>query len=200
MADEDTNDEENNDADNPEGGGKAKKGLSLPITIAGAAVLAAVSGAAAFALAPAGGGEKEDTHTEEHADEGHSDKKSKSDKKKKKKKKGKKDKKGQGEEYAGDAVYVPIEPLIVSLGPEAMAKRLKITLVIEGAPEYQSELTALVPKFRDVLNTYLRAADARDFETPAAMSRVRAHIARRLRIVAPDASIKSVLVTDFILD
>ncbi|MEO0398795.1 MAG: flagellar basal body-associated FliL family protein [Pseudomonadota bacterium] len=185
---------------------KPKKGLGLPVTLAGAAVLAAVSGAAAFALAPAGGGggAKDTEKTEKHADDGHGDKKADKKADKKGKGKDKKKKKGKGkdghDEGGGGAVYVPLEPIIVSLGPEAMANRLKITLVIEGASEYEQDLIKLIPKFRDVLNTYLRAADARDFESPAAMSRVRAHIARRMRIVAPDASIKSVLVTDFILD
>ena len=180
-----------------------KKGMSPLIAIGGAVVLALISGAAAFALAPAGGAgpdvehAKDDHKSDDHGDD-KKDAKKKDKKKKDKKKKDKKGKDGHGE--GGGSVYVPIEPLIVSLGPEAKANRLKITLVIEADPEYEKDLLALLPKFRDVLNTYLRAADARDFESPAAMARVRAHIARRLRIVAPDQSIQGVLVTDFILD
>ncbi len=183
-----------------------KKGLNPLIAIGGAAVMAAISGVAAFALAPAadkdaaeahgdadGHGAKKDDHGGDH-DGGHGGKgEKKSDKKNGKGKKGKSAK-------GGGTAYVDLEPLIISLGPEAAARRLKISIVIEGDPAYADDLARLVPRFRDVLNTYLRAVDARDFESPASMSRIRAHIARRLRIVAPEESIQGVLVTDFILD
>lgn len=191
-----------------------KKGLNPLIAIGAAAVVAAASGGAAFFLSPAGadaaevaksddepkGGDdhsgghgeaskKADSHGKPKASDGHGASSKKDSHKKSKKNAGK-----------TGTVYVPIEPLIISLGPESTARRLKITIVIEGEAAYESELGSLVPKFRDILNTYLRAADARDFESPAAMSRVRAHIARRLKIVAPDGAISGVLVTDFILD
>ena len=180
------------DEENALEGGK-KKGIGAPIAIGGAVVLAAISGAAAFALAPSAGGEEAPIDGAEHSGE-NQEKSEKATDKKKKKKKGKQGKKAE------ESVYVPIEPLVISLGPEARANRLKITLVIEGSKDYEADLISLVPKFRDVLNTYLRAVDARDFESPAAMSRIRAHIARRLKIVAPEDSIDGVLVTDFILD
>ncbi|MBI1393841.1 MAG: hypothetical protein GC152_13970 [Alphaproteobacteria bacterium] len=174
-----------------------KKGLNPMVAMAAAAAIAVASGVAAFALSPVGGGAAEHEPTsnadhKEHESHGGAKSSSSSDGHGKKKK--------RKATHGAELVYVPIEPLIVSLGPEAAAKRLKITIVIEGDAAFEDELKGLVPKFRDVLNTYLRAADARDFESPAAMSRVRAHIARRLKIVAPDESIEGVLVTDFILD
>lgn len=180
-----------------EDGETVKKGLNPLIAIGAAAVVTAVSGGAAFFFAPSGADASETkADDKDHHDDGHEGDQGKSAKKteKKKKKKGKK-----GAKNTGD-VFVPLEPMIVSLGPEAAASRLKISIVIETNGAYQDELAGLVPKFRDVLNTYLRAADARDFESPAAMSRIRAHIARRLQIVAPEDSIDGVLVTEFILD
>ncbi|MEO1014242.1 MAG: flagellar basal body-associated FliL family protein [Pseudomonadota bacterium] len=185
-----------------------KKGLNPLIAVGGAAVVAAISGAAAFTLAPSAGGETAEAHSDEHGGEkGHGDEMKKAAKGHDdghggadKKKKAKKDKKGKTAKKGGGPVYVDIEPLIISLGPEAAARRLKISIVIESDPAYADKLVELIPRFRDVLNTYLRAVDARDFESPASMSRIRAHIARRLRIVAPEDSIEGVLVTDFILD
>ena len=196
--------------------GKKKSG-GMVMTIAGAAALALISGAAAFALAPAGGGSEKTDHGEDagkdhgkdagkDAGKGHGKDAGKdhgggSGHGEKADKKHKKDKKGHGKKaVSGEIVYVPMEPLIVSLGPDARADRLKITLVIEGRSEYEPELQDLMPKFRDVLNTYLRAAETSDFESPAAMARVRAHIARRLKIVAPEDSVVGVLITEFILD
>ena len=53
---------------------------------------------------------------------------------------------------------------------------------------------------RDVLNTYLRAVEITDLEDPAAMTRLRAQMVRRVRMVTPPDTVRDVLILDFILD
>lgn len=106
---------------------------------------------------------------------------------------------GHGEKSKNEFVFVPMDPLIVTLGPEAEAKYLKITMSIETAKGGESGVASVMPKLRDVLNGYLRALDESDLAEPSNMSRIRAQMLRRLQLVAPDAGISNVLITDFVL-
>ncbi|MBY0421809.1 MAG: flagellar basal body-associated FliL family protein [Parvularculaceae bacterium] len=114
------------------------------------------------------------------------------------KKKGEKSS-GHGDAGAADAAFVPMDPLVVTLGPEAAAKYLKITMTIETEKGSETAVAALMPRLRDVVNGYLRAVDEADLAEPASMSRVRAQLLRRLQLVAPDARITNILITDFVL-
>lgn len=98
-----------------------------------------------------------------------------------------------------DVAYINIEPLIISLGPEARSKYLKISISLETSKSHEEDLNALGPRIRDVLNSYLRAVDEGDLQRPAGMTRLRAQMLRRLQLVAPDDSISDILITDFVL-
>ncbi|MCK5748115.1 MAG: flagellar basal body-associated FliL family protein, partial [Oricola sp.] len=52
---------------------------------------------------------------------------------------------------------------------------------------------------QDVLNTFLRSVDSQVLEDPAAMSRLRAQLLRRVRAIVPDADVRDVLITEFVL-
>ena len=67
------------------------------------------------------------------------------------------------------ASFVPLRELIISLGPNSRAKHLKLVMTIEVTKEAEEQVAALAPRIRDVLNTFLRAVDERDFEVPRAM-------------------------------
>ncbi|MEM9169155.1 MAG: flagellar basal body-associated FliL family protein [Pseudomonadota bacterium] len=175
-------------------------------------VPALIAGAIAFAVAffaPFGGADapKADAAEEADAKDGAEKGDKKKDKKASKKKKdGKKAKGGKGgkggkdgDPYGAGAAFVNVEPLVVSLGPNARAQYLKISISIETKPGYEGSIEKMIPKFRDVLNTYLRAVDERDLTEPAAMTKLRAQILRRIRIAADDLPIDDVLITDFIL-
>jgi len=51
----------------------------------------------------------------------------------------------------------------------------------------------------DVLNTYLRAVELRDVENPAAMTRLRAQMLRRVNIVTGEGRVNDLLITEFVL-
>lgn len=193
------------DVEAPEENGEVKKkGPALVGMLLGGLVPVVMGGAAAglaFFLSPAPttcaatakaedgaedakAGETDEAHGE--ADAGHGEKKAKKSS-------------GHGEKEKNDFVFVPMDPLVVTLGPEAEAKYLKITINLETEKGNEADVAGLMPKLRDVLNGYLRALDEADLAEPSNMSRIRAQMLRRLQLVAPDAGISNVLITDFVL-
>ncbi|MEM7212141.1 MAG: flagellar basal body-associated FliL family protein [Pseudomonadota bacterium] len=104
-------------------------------------------------------------------------------------------------DYSDFAVaYVPIREMIISLGPNSQAKHLKLLMTIEVDSEAEQQVAALAPRIRDVLNTFLRAVDERDFEVPRAMSRLRGQMLRRVQLVTPPGAVKDLLIQDFVLN
>lgn len=99
-----------------------------------------------------------------------------------------------------DIAFVNLEPLVISLGPNANSDYLKISITLETFGPQKKKIEHLVPKFRDVLNTYLRAVDEGDIAEPAAMIRLRAQMLRRIQLIAPPDTIENVLITDFVLN
>lgn len=98
------------------------------------------------------------------------------------------------------AAFVPIEPLVISLGPNSRSRHLKMTVQVEVAPEQQAQVAALTPRMVDVMNTFLRAVDERELELPRAMTRLRAQLLRRLQLVTPEGSVRDLLVQEFIFN
>ena len=96
--------------------------------------------------------------------------------------------------------FVPVDPLVISLGPGARAKHLRFTAQIEVASGHQAEVTLLMPRILDVLNSYLRAVSYRDLEDPAALVRLRAQMLRRVQIVCGEGRVRDLLVTEFVLN
>lgn len=99
-----------------------------------------------------------------------------------------------------DIVFVNLEPLVVSLGPNANSDYLKISISLETTHDHEKTAHHLEPRFRDVLNTYLRAVDEKDLVEPFAMTRLRAQMLRRMQTVASSEVVSDVLITDFVLN
>ncbi|MEM7060680.1 MAG: flagellar basal body-associated FliL family protein [Pseudomonadota bacterium] len=98
------------------------------------------------------------------------------------------------------AAFVPMEEMVISLGPDATAKHLKVKVSIEVEPGTEVDVQTISPRIADVLNTYLRAVDGSDLENPRSMSRMRAQMLRRVRLVAPQGSVRDVLIQQFVLN
>jgi len=62
-----------------------------------------------------------------------------------------------------------------------------------------SYITQLKPRIVDVMNTYLNALEARHFEDPVAMLKLRAQLLRRIQIVTGEGRIKDLLIMEFVL-
>lgn len=107
--------------------------------------------------------------------------------------------KEEPEPEAPDPVFVAIDPMTVTLGPTARARHLKILVQLEVTPGAEEEVAKLMPRIKDVINSYLQALDEADIERPAAMVRMRSHLLRRMKIVMGEEAVRDLLITEFIL-
>lgn len=96
--------------------------------------------------------------------------------------------------------FVPLEPFVLSLAQTEGSRHLRVSLTIEVAPGAEDDVVAAIPRINDVLNTYLRAVDQRDFEVPRAMMRLRAQMLRRVRLVSPPDTVRDLLFQEFVLN
>lgn len=96
--------------------------------------------------------------------------------------------------------FVNLDPLIITLGPGANAEFLKISISIETTKDNLKAAEHLRPRFRDVLNIYLRAVEEKDLVEPSAMTRIRAQMLRRLQVTASPEIVTDLLITDFVLN
>jgi len=98
------------------------------------------------------------------------------------------------------AEFVAIDRMVISLGSANKSKHLTFGAALEVEPEYKEEVILLKPRILDVLNTYLRAVELRDIENPAAMTRLRAQMLRRVNIVTGEGRVNDLLITEFVLN
>lgn len=107
------------------------------------------------------------------------------------------------EEPAGplpDIAFVPVDPVVITLGPGAQNKHLRFTAQLEVAKPTAAEVTLLMPRILDVLNSYLRAVEVAQLEDPAALLRLRAQMLRRVQIVTGEGRVRDLLITEFVLN
>jgi flagellar FliL protein len=99
-----------------------------------------------------------------------------------------------------DIAFVPVDPLVITLGSGAAVRHLRFTSQIEVAAPHAAEVQMLLPRIVDVLNGYMRAVDVAQLEDPAALVRIRAHLLRRIQIVTGEGRVRDLLVTEFVLN
>lgn len=99
-----------------------------------------------------------------------------------------------------DIAFVPVDPMVISLGETARNSHLRFTAQLEVGAGYTAEVTLLLPRIMDVLNGYLRAIDVAEIEDPGALVRMRAHMLRRVQIVSGEGRVRDLLVTEFVLN
>lgn len=99
-----------------------------------------------------------------------------------------------------DIAFVPIDPIVISLGRGASARHLRFTSQLEVDTPMSGEVTLLLPRILDVLNGYLRAIDMAQIEDPSALVRIRAHMLRRIQIVTGEGRVRDLLITEFVLN
>ncbi len=209
--------EEERPDESEEGSDEKKGGLGLiPIALA-AIVVAGGAGAGAYFFAPGQSGETapeetvEDSHHSD-GDDAEEEKPKNSEHAKKEKKKKKKKKKKDGGDKAGaqkvaggafevyeDVAYFLLDPFVISIQPIGRTRHLKISIVLETSPEHEETLIAHSYRIRDVINIYLRSVDGAELENPAAMTRLKTQIKRRVRLIMADDAVENVLITEFIL-
>lgn len=99
-----------------------------------------------------------------------------------------------------DIGFVPVQPLVISLGKGATNRHLRFTSQLEVAGGHAEEVTLLLPRIMDVMNGYLRAIDVAELENPAGLVRMRAQMLRRVQMVSGEGRVRDLLVTEFVLN
>jgi flagellar protein FliL len=106
----------------------------------------------------------------------------------------------EGPDALPEIAFVPIDPVVVSLGEAAEGRHLKFTSQLEVELAYAAEVTLLLPRILDVLNSYLSAVDPMELEGQSAIVRVRAQLLRRIQIVTGEGRVRDLLITEFVLN
>lgn len=99
-----------------------------------------------------------------------------------------------------DVTFVPIDPLVVSLGGVTAGRHLRFQAQLEVPGDAVRDVTDLMPRVTDVLNGYLRAVDMAMLEQPAALIQLRAQMLRRVRMVVGEDKVRDLLVMEFVLN
>lgn len=116
---------------------------------------------------------------------------------------------GGGEEHAETeetpaplkgVAFVPLETLVISLGPDSGSEHLRFTAQLEVVDAAAADVTTLTPRILDVINSYLRAIDTASIEDPHAMARLRAQMLRRIQVVTGEGRVRDLLITEFVLN
>ncbi|MBY6048850.1 flagellar basal body-associated protein FliL [Vannielia litorea] len=96
--------------------------------------------------------------------------------------------------------FVPLDPIIIAVRSRGRAAHLRFRAELEVEPDRQEEVTLLMPRILDVLNTYLRAVEIGEIERPSALMSLRAQMLRRIQIVTGEGRVKDLLVTEFVVN
>jgi flagellar FliL protein len=99
-----------------------------------------------------------------------------------------------------DIAFVPIEPIVISLARGSKSTHLRFTAQLEVDKPMVAEVTLLLPRIMDILNSYLRAVDVAQIEDPSALIRIRAHMLRRVQIVTGEGRVRDLLITEFVMN
>ncbi len=98
-----------------------------------------------------------------------------------------------------NVTFVPIDPVQVSLGRGSSLQNLRFEGHLEVGEGYAAEVTAMMPRVMDVLNTYLRAVETSDLRDPQAMLRLRAQMLRRVQVVTGEGRVRDLLIAKFLV-
>lgn len=99
-----------------------------------------------------------------------------------------------------DVGFVPVDTLVVSLGPGSGNRHLTFTAQLEVAQGYEADVQKVLPRVVDVLNNYLRAVDVSELEDPSSLMRLRAQMLRRIQIVTGEGRVRDLLIMEFVLN
>ncbi len=99
----------------------------------------------------------------------------------------------------GDIAYVAVDPLTISVNAQPAARLLRFRAQLEVPSNYEADVTKLLPRVVDVLNSYLRALEVSDLEDQAALTRLRSQMLRRIQVVTGHGRVNDLLIMEFVL-
>lgn len=96
--------------------------------------------------------------------------------------------------------FVTLDSLVVNIGSDTSQRHLLFEAELEVAPGDADDVSHLVPRVMDVMNSYLRVLDMQELSDPRTLMRVRAQLLRRIQIVTGDVLVRDLLVTQFVVN
>jgi flagellar FliL protein len=99
-----------------------------------------------------------------------------------------------------DVVFLALEPVVISLGPEVRGEHLMFSAQLEVPREHEAEVAHLLPRVLDVLNSYLRVISLEEISEPTSLAILRAQILRRIQVVTGPGRVQDLLVTQFVVN
>ncbi|MEM1360436.1 MAG: flagellar basal body-associated FliL family protein [Pseudomonadota bacterium] len=95
--------------------------------------------------------------------------------------------------------FVPLQPLMVTLGRGDALENLRFEGYLEVRPGSEETVTLLMPRVMDVLNGYLRAVEIGDLSDPSALIMMRGQMLRRIQTVVGEGLVADLLISKFLL-
>jgi len=99
-----------------------------------------------------------------------------------------------------DVTFIPLDPITVTLPPGGGRQLLRLSAQLDVAPENAEHVTTIMPRIIDILNSYLRAVQMQDLESPTSLLRLRVQMLHRVQVVAGEGVVRDLLITEFILN
>ena len=99
-----------------------------------------------------------------------------------------------------DVAFVPMEPLTISMTDGDKRSFLRFRAEVEVPAAYKPDVELLLPRVVDVLNSYLRALQTADIESPSALTRLRSQMLRRIQIVTGQGRVNDLLIMEFVIN
>lgn len=99
----------------------------------------------------------------------------------------------------GDIAFIEVQPMVISVDSRPQPRLLRFRAQLEVPTNYQDDVTKLLPRVVDVLNSYLRALEVTDIEDQAALTRLRGQMLRRVQIVTGQGRVNDFLIMEFVL-
>lgn len=94
--------------------------------------------------------------------------------------------------------FIEVDPLVISVNAQPAQKLLRFRAQLEVPKSHAEDVTKLLPRVVDVLNSYLRALELADLEDQAGLMRLRAQMLRRVQTVTGPERVNDLLIMEFV--
>lgn len=99
-----------------------------------------------------------------------------------------------------EVAFLPVDPLIVSLGPASNSRHLRFAATLEVPSDKAGDVQHLMPRISDALNSFLQAVEERDVASRDSLLRLRGQMLHRVRLVVGEDRVRDLLVSEFVLN
>lgn len=96
--------------------------------------------------------------------------------------------------------FIPVEPMTVAIGNPSERRFLRFRAELEVAEAAEQDITKMLPRVVDVLNTYLQSLKMEDIEDPSALLKLRSQMRRRVDLVVGGDRVHDLLVLEFVVN